>query len=1208
MVQLDLNTFITGSWKRLAIFVVTAENGKPLRNILLYGEAVIFVGQGQDEFLEDSPALTLLNHFNPTFASARRTLLSAEAPPSDIHAAIAESAGPVETMVDVPQSTADQAFTIPLGLLASDHVGFVAFDLTRVTSMLSKFIKVQSTREGGFRGLQITFQVYHNILDKNKIDVLSNAGISKEAIVSKVELRTADAKSQVALSLPAIQDPSLIEWQISPGSFATIPQTLIGADGCETFVPANFAIEQFPLRQVQRIVGQPGNLQPVSNDFPPALVVEYQVTMTPIGHSLGQIVYSLPLAPGETVRLAVIDWRRAVTGARTEDTKLGEQLLHDQTRDRTISETLQGAIDEWQRGGSVMGGLSGGAGGAASAGSEGAAGGAMASVGGAYTTSSGTRDISVNTVQKIADAIHQASSSVRELTSTVVVQTGQQEGENVETRTFSNNNRGHTLTILYYEMLRHFHIKVEFSRFYEAVLVDKSKFSWNKAPDPTVSGPAGLDLHWGLDNDAFLLAKRYILQPALLDQTLVPAAFDALVKLEVLRRKLLLNPAPPPPVDQGNMEFSSFFVQVDTGDNKSRNTIVLQVLTRGGNWVKLTFGPDHVENLNDASLGEAFDSYNAHFRQTSDPLVTPLKWNDIDRFRFLNQDGTDKIIFLSVAIRGLLNLSSDIIEVVPRQTGTYQMENPGDEQDFLPAAPAPSPPPVATLSPEQQLAPEDYNLTQMLKEHLQIEKEYYNRILDLSIQPQAYAAEFDTIAIDVGKTLLDVASPTAIDLIGTKVAFPRLGSDTTTSNKSTIQSIYDQDDADQPLTQDRLISFPTRGLFAEAKLGHCNVAEEIDDTRFWKWDEHPLPVTAPEISPVTTVTPKDDPPTLGPSNFPASIVNIQQPPAEPDPTGAAAMLKALTTPNVFRDMSGISEVQSMLHDLTQGAVSMAQAASSLLAKGGKGSGTTDSSGTTRPQNPAKDQQKANEKQAAAQQTDPASAQHAIKLADNLAQQGKITPAKRNEIARNQVDNMKGSAPPMPAPVPVDPLRERTLQVTVRGDAGIVAVGRYQLELYQAGKQLALVEPAVWIDGTQIVTYKPVLTRPLFQLSVFGEITDGKSAGVVVDGRQKELEIPGDDWDKYDYHYASCDLTTQQFVDTAKTTDEIIKKFTLSGNAGATTSASIALEKVVNIVAKDDATAGLGFIWTPGDETKTEEKDITMTLTYYTGGLIVSKVH
>ena len=41
-----------------------------------------------------------------------------------------------------------------------------------------------------------------------------------------------------------MQAPSLDDWRISPGSFATNPSSLIGADGCESILPTNLALQE----------------------------------------------------------------------------------------------------------------------------------------------------------------------------------------------------------------------------------------------------------------------------------------------------------------------------------------------------------------------------------------------------------------------------------------------------------------------------------------------------------------------------------------------------------------------------------------------------------------------------------------------------------------------------------------------------------------------------------------------------------------------------------------------------------------------------------------------------------------------------------------------------------------------------------------------------------------------------------------------------
>src|SRR6185312_1040652 len=109
----------------------------------------------------------------------------------------------------------------------------------------------------------------------------------------------------------------------------------------------------------------------------------------------------------------------------------------------------------------------------------------------------------------------------RELSSTVVVQARQEEKESIQTRTFTNYNHSHTLTILYYEVLRHYRVTVEWARRRTAVLL--------KIPARIAAFDA-----------AKLNSCRFMLEPALLDATLKPA-FNALEKRETIREDQALR-------------------------------------------------------------------------------------------------------------------------------------------------------------------------------------------------------------------------------------------------------------------------------------------------------------------------------------------------------------------------------------------------------------------------------------------------------------------------------------------------------------------------------------------------------------------------------------------------------------------------------------------------------------------------------------------
>jgi hypothetical protein len=110
---------------------------------------------------------------------------------------------------------------------------------------------------------------------------------------------------------------------------------------------------------------------------------------------------------------------------------------------------------------------------------------------------------------------------------------------------------------------------------------------------------------------------------------------------------------------------------------------------------------------------------------------------------------------------------------------------------------------------------------------------------------------------------------------------------------------------------DRLIPLPTAGVFAEAVLGRSNAAEKLDVTRFWNWQDSPIPLTPTDIAPVgmgSRGTAED----LKPGQLGQPVLNIVNPPALPNPTGVGAVLGAVATPNMFRDMSGLAGTQGLV--------------------------------------------------------------------------------------------------------------------------------------------------------------------------------------------------------------------------------------------------------------------------------------------------------
>ena len=64
------------------------------------------------------------------------------------------------------------------------------------------------------------------------------------------------------------------------------------------------------------------------------------------GYSLGELARSIPLAPGQKKQVAVLEWDRVDTAARTEATDVSEAVSATLSRDRDIDEIANVAFSE----------------------------------------------------------------------------------------------------------------------------------------------------------------------------------------------------------------------------------------------------------------------------------------------------------------------------------------------------------------------------------------------------------------------------------------------------------------------------------------------------------------------------------------------------------------------------------------------------------------------------------------------------------------------------------------------------------------------------------------------------------------------------------------------------------------------------------------------------------------------------------------------
>ncbi|MFD0619964.1 hypothetical protein ACFQZR_21055 [Paenibacillus sp. GCM10027629] len=803
-----------------------------------------------------------------------------------------------------------------LGVLSTDYMGYLSFDLLNLPAYIYELVieAIELRKTDPMAKRKIGIWLYPLDQPENRFDALEQGRFTTETIVVRLVIGNHALPSVLKnMGILSMQNPGLPDWRLSPSSFAANPKTLLGENGCENLFPSNLAMQEFYFSQ---LVGFTDIKPKINTDYASkvkfGVVYEYRLAWHPLGHSLGQILYSLPLAPGESINLAIIDWVRQDSAQRSETTTVDESLVHEQRRDRAISETVEASLEEWQRGGSIMGGV------AASYGTGGF--GASGAVGGAYSTSSGNRDIAADTAQKVGDIVSQKSASTRELHSTIVVQSTQTETEKVETRTFVNYNHSHTLTILYYEVLRHYRVAIELVRRRPVALV-KMDDKWKSCLNQEVVGSDGPDLRLNAKHAESLLRLRPVLEPALLDPQ-YKEGFNALQRIvhqnKIESVKKFLNIKDP---DRGKTEFVLFDIHMQTGGNFDPNATLYGVIYKdaksGLTELKNTTHAFDKDDPSNTRLGQYGQFHYSEYDNTF--FVVPgqdtVKWDDIFAFGLQLSTPNSDLSIQKVLIFGYTN--DGVKEMLVDWSGDKIFRPSATTTLYLPILRPPVTPPV-------QPDVEDYVKRAELLDHLVDKQDYYNRILSIASTPDERAVMLDNIKIsnDSSATLFEKIENRPIGYLGNFIAYPLTDHEWIES----IEEAMNKGTAPDPKPDERLVTLPTRGVFGEAKLGHCNASEEIDNTRFWDWQQSPIPHLAPEIAPTQTVTPQPQSMNLSPTSFPASMINIVSPPSAPDPTGLASALTALATPNIFRDMSGRTEVADLLKQLSTNSIEIQEAA------------------------------------------------------------------------------------------------------------------------------------------------------------------------------------------------------------------------------------------------------------------------------------------
>jgi hypothetical protein len=710
------------------------------------------------------------------------------------------------------------------------------------------------------------------------------------------------------------------------------------------------------------------------------------------GYSLGDLLYSLPLAPGQKKLISVVDWERKERTERTEATFGSEELKAALSRDRDLGEVVTGALTESARGGSKSTSAGVGAGtGAAGNGSYGGFNfGALLGVSGGYGEANAAawqdsaRSLSSSSIQTLRDRTLQSASAVRGMRSSVVHTVTQGEAVTATTEVVANHNHCHALTIQYFEVLRHLKLVHELADVQDCLFVPMpmTEFDLSKVlrwRQPLQTYLQRRELSGGFDaarrvetawTEVDVPLDRYA------DEVVTSIAGELMITVIIPLPPFLDRPKP-------------------TSDPAETAKAMSEAVnpTSGFLGVLLAIGTGGASLATGLATRAAIDVTSAGARALTDQLAAePTPQERYEKFHrdvvpgvvegFMDQlelyalvgahqvqlKGTDftlaseyqpgvpMLVSLRATLPGQIRrgeISQLIIKsahglpsgcraivksaTIRYRTKTFEHAFVDDERvnddidlpkialawispiefDVKVTMPGSGAALYTPIDAWEQRSPrtEDRRLTAELIEHINDNLEFYHHAIWWTMDPNRRYMLLDGYYApnSGGRSVASVVENRLIGIVGNSFVLPvargvhlnpRFISRDPNAKHPDLLEFYA---LKSPLAPTR-VSIPTRGVFAEAVMGQCNACEQMDESRFWRWEQSPIDEPTALESP-STMTRRGEPANVLPSPFPSPMVAIQNLPAVPDPTGVGPTLDTLTKQS-FADFAGLAGTQA----------------------------------------------------------------------------------------------------------------------------------------------------------------------------------------------------------------------------------------------------------------------------------------------------------
>lgn len=691
-----------------------------------------------------------------------------------------------------------------------------------------------------------------------------------------------------------------------------------------------------PLRRSDRVRGLIGGSNPVlwegdasryqATSVARGHILEFTMRTLSNGYSLGTVAKSLTLAPRQVRRVQKVEWQRRERVERTERTQVTERVEDEVSRERDYEDAVQSNLSEWAHGSSsssvsafaggfgfaLPGFVIGGGGGHSNASSE--------------SSQTGGRRVTASEEQRLRDTTHRYAESLRRLESTVVTEVTQEEEVVGTTEVIRNYNYAHSLTVIYHQILRHLKVETAFSGVRECLFV----------PFAITPFTIARALRWrefirkGLRESRFAPALGWLGDAATgFAESNIPAGRRSDQAIRHIHGSIFVALAVARPKDDDEDEFLEDawypllpFLAVPARAIQAQMRALLSSIR------DREFQREHAPGIASAWVDTLQLFMGGQPVAADFTLATRYSYNGRVRVDFTVPVSTNQNItretMSSIVIRASRRLTPGSVANVSGMSWEYQTDfyrrtgsiSQGLNDLINPETGVQEPSGAVLSSPPDPWERRDeraeiLKAVNELVTHLNEHAEYYHKCIWWGMDRDRLFMLLDGFKLP-SNPLVSVASVVERDpiaIIGNSLVFRvSAGSFLGLDDLNTPQKLHSYYATQDPPRSPLHISLPTDGLYAQTIMDECDALEDHFGNQDWALSDRDPELGA--VDPSLLTTRRAEPIPTEPSAFPQSIINLQNAPEAPAPSGLAAVLNAATTADAFRDMAGLAGTQA----------------------------------------------------------------------------------------------------------------------------------------------------------------------------------------------------------------------------------------------------------------------------------------------------------